>query len=248
MSELETQPGGEGATLANAEMEAAVEALAETNDEPGPTASGPRRRRTPAAAAAPAPAAAEAPAPAAAGGEASVAAGGEASAAAGSEASVQGRPTREVRRRNVGAARAEAIDVRRGSIGLADAASIEVRRGSIGRADADSIEVAQGAIGSARGERISLRQGACGMALGSEVHLEQSATRFVAARETVSLQMSGAWNVLADKVEVGPGSGVVFLVARRVEGDVRPLFDWRGALAFGAAAGLVGALIRRRRG
>jgi hypothetical protein len=38
----------------------------------------------------------------------------------------------------------------------------------------------------------------------------------------------------------------MFLIARRVTGDVRVLLDWRGALAFGAIAGLVVGLLRRR--
>ncbi len=38
----------------------------------------------------------------------------------------------------------------------------------------------------------------------------------------------------------------MFLVARRVAGDVRVLLDWRGAVAFGAVAGLVMGVLRRR--
>jgi hypothetical protein len=41
---------------------------------------------------------------------------------------------------------------------------------------------------------------------------------------------------------------VGFLFARRVVGDVRVLLDWRGAIAFGAAAGFVMGLMRRGRG
>ena len=41
-------------------------------------------------------------------------------------------------------------------------------------------------------------------------------------------------------------SAVMFLVARRVTGDVRVLLDWRGAVAFGAVAGLIMALLRGR--
>jgi hypothetical protein len=37
------------------------------------------------------------------------------------------------------------------------------------------------------------------------------------------------------------------VLAAHVEGDVRTLVDWRGALAFGAAAGVVMAIIRGRR-
>jgi hypothetical protein len=39
----------------------------------------------------------------------------------------------------------------------------------------------------------------------------------------------------------------VFLLARRVSGEMRVLFDWRGALAFGAAVGLVFAAVSRVR-
>ena len=42
-------------------------------------------------------------------------------------------------------------------------------------------------------------------------------------------------------------TGVLLLIARRVEGDVRTLLDWRGALAFGAAFGVITSLFRRRR-
>ena len=38
-------------------------------------------------------------------------------------------------------------------------------------------------------------------------------------------------------------SGVMLLVARNVDGNVKALMDWRGAIAFGAAAGLVIGLL-----
>jgi hypothetical protein len=37
------------------------------------------------------------------------------------------------------------------------------------------------------------------------------------------------------------------LIAAKVEGNVRTVLDWRGALAFGAAFGLIVGLVRRRR-
>ena len=37
------------------------------------------------------------------------------------------------------------------------------------------------------------------------------------------------------------------LIARKVEGDVRTLLDWRGAIAFGAAFGIIVSLFRGRR-
>jgi hypothetical protein len=37
------------------------------------------------------------------------------------------------------------------------------------------------------------------------------------------------------------------LIARRVSGDVRVLVDWRGAIAFGAVAGIIGGVLARAR-
>ena len=54
-------------------------------------------------------------------------------------------------------------------------------------------------------------------------------------------------NLIANRVQFGPNSGAGLVIAARVEGDVRTLFDWRGALAFGAAAGVVMAIFRGRR-
>jgi hypothetical protein len=52
--------------------------------------------------------------------------------------------------------------------------------------------------------------------------------------------------LVAERVTVRQPSLVGLLLANRVEGDVRTLLDWRGALAAGAAIGLVVGLLRRR--
>ncbi len=41
-------------------------------------------------------------------------------------------------------------------------------------------------------------------------------------------------------------SAVLVLIAKDVEGDIKTLVDWRGALAFGAAVGLLVGILRRR--
>ena len=76
-----------------------------------------------------------------------------------------------------------------------------------------------------------MTQGGVYTVLAREVHLEQTIVRTVIANE-----------VKADRT-----TGVLVLIARRVEGDVKTILDWRGALAFGAAFGIVSALLRRRR-
>ena len=83
--------------------------------------------------------------------------------------------------------------------------------------------------------------------MAGEVHLSRGYARSILARQ-VQLDRSLARVVIAADVRADQ-SAVMFLVARKVDGNVKVLFDWRGALAFGAIAGLLIAAssrIRRR--
>ena len=79
---------------------------------------------------------------------------------------------------------------------------------------------------------LSITQGGAGSVLARDARIEQSVVR----------------TLVANHVHVERATGVVFLIARRVDGNVRTLLDWRGALAFGAAFGVVSGLFRRGRG
>jgi hypothetical protein len=89
-----------------------------------------------------------------------------------------------------------------------------------------------GGLGAAMGSEISISQGGAGSILAQRASVEQSFVRTLVAQE----------------VEIRRPSAIVVLIAQRVTGDVRVLLDWRGALAFGAAFGLVAGLVRRARG
>ena len=124
----------------------------------------------------------------------------------------------------------------------------EVVRGAIGRLDARSVAVTQGAIGAGRAESLSLEMSAIGLAGAGDATLSRSIARAVLAGE-VNLEQSAAQTILAERVTMTSGSMALVVIARRVEGEVRPLLDWRGGLALGAAIGLVMAILRpgRRR-
>jgi len=119
--------------------------------------------------------------------------------------------------------------------------------GAVGRVDSTRLDVRQGAVGAARADSITVEQGALGAALADDVVIRQSAARSILAR-TVAVEQSFVRTLIAGEVRVERATGVGILIARRVVGDVRVLLDWRGALAFGAAFGLVVGLLRRGRG
>lgn len=118
-------------------------------------------------------------------------------------------------------------------------------RSAVGRVEGGEVRVEQGAVGFARVERLAVDRGAVGAVLADNVEVSRGYTRSIFARQ-VQVDRGAARVVIAADVRAQQ-SAVMFLVARRVSGEMRVLFDWRGALAFGAAAGLVFALLSRVR-
>ncbi len=127
-----------------------------------------------------------------------------------------------------------------------DGGSAHAGPGAVSGLDAERIDFTLGAVGMARGRDVRIGQAAVGLAMGDEIELRQSSVRFALARDSVRLDTSAAATVIGNHVDVGPRTAVAVLVARHVEGDVRPLLDWRGAAVFGAVFALVGAVVGRR--
>lgn len=140
----------------------------------------------------------------------------------------------------------ETVRMRQGGADVVSATNVDVSMGGIGRAQASDIAVSQGGIGLARAERVSVEMGGIGAAIGGEVRLTQGGAGVVLAREA-RVEQGFVRTLIANNVVAERTTGVLFLLAGRVDGNVRAVLDWRGALAFGAAFGLVTALFRRRK-
>jgi hypothetical protein len=125
-------------------------------------------------------------------------------------------------------------------------ASLDLQRGAIGRLDAQEVTVTQGAIGAARADSITVDRGALGAAMANEIQARQSGISMLLAGQA-RIGQAVVRTIVAREVVVERTSLVGFLLARRVSGDVRVLFDWRGALAFGAVFGLLSRIGRGRR-
>ena len=145
-----------------------------------------------------------------------------------------------------GADRIEAttVSIIQGGVRDADAQTIDIQQGGIVRANATDIAVSAGGIGLAQGERVSLEMGAIGAAIGGDVRVTQSMSGLVAARGDATVDQSLVSTLVADRVTIRQPSAVLLLIARQVDGTVRPLLDWRGAVALGAVAGVVLGLLR----
>ncbi|MEO5964741.1 MAG: hypothetical protein ABIR11_04690 [Candidatus Limnocylindrales bacterium] len=141
------------------------------------------------------------------------------------------------------------VRVEGGGIAEATAGKVEVTRGGIGTLDAQDVFVEWGGIGAARADRVSVEFGGLGAALAGDIRVSQGYAGAVAAREAV-IEQAVVRTLVAQHVTINRPSAVLVLIAQKVTGDVRPVLDWRGALAFGAAFGLISAVasaVRRTR-
>jgi hypothetical protein len=120
-----------------------------------------------------------------------------------------------------------------------------VRMGGIGHAQADEIRVNMGGIGLARADRVDVELGGLSFALAREAHLTQSVARTIVTQDA-RIEQGLIGTMLAGRATFDRPSGVLMLIAGRVDGPVKALLDWRSALAFGAAFGLVWGIMRRR--
>jgi hypothetical protein len=141
--------------------------------------------------------------------------------------------------------RSDRIDITQGGITTATADAIDVQQGGIVRATATDIAVTNGGIVLAQGDSVSLDRGFAVGTVGGETRVVQSAANIVGGRDAM-IDQSLVMSLLAEKVTIRQPSVIGVLIANRVEGTVRPILDWRGALAFGAAFAVIARLLRRR--
>lgn len=103
---------------------------------------------------------------------------------------------------------------------------VEIRQGGAARIEAQSVSLFQGGASRVSASDVSITQGGAAMVRTGVLRLESGAS---------------AMAVAANRAELRDGSRVMILLARQVNGSVRPIIDWRGALAL-----VTGFLVVRR--
>ena len=135
------------------------------------------------------------------------------------------------------------LRVERGGIGDVTAETVEVRLGGIGAARAEDVFVQWGGIGATRADTVSVEFGSIGAALAGEARVSQGYAGLLVAREA-TVEQALVRTMIAQRVTINRPSAVLILIAQRVDGSVRPLLDWRGALAAGLGVAAVTAVAR----
>jgi hypothetical protein len=114
-----------------------------------------------------------------------------------------------------GDVRAENVNISQGGARDVEATTVSITQGGAARVSAEQLTVSQGGVGMARTEQLEVNEG------------------------------GSAFAVMADKATLEEGSNVFLLVAGQVDGDGRPVIDWRAALAAGVGFAAALSVIRR---
>lgn len=171
---------------------------------------------------------------------------GAAGDAAATDGAVLGRPANvSIYQGGADTVAGDSVTITQGGASIVNATSVDIRQGGIANAQAEDIRVSMGGVALARADRVSVEMGGLGIAFAREAHLTQGGARTVFAQD-VRVDQGLIGTAFAGKVTFERPSGVFLLLAGRTEGPVKALLDWRGALAFGAAMGVIVGLLRRR--
>ena len=155
--------------------------------------------------------------------------------------------------------RADRVEIRQGGADHVEADHVSVIQGGITSVDARDgrrpdgrhrVRPRRRRLGQARWRRAGPRRPpdgrawlASGAAFAREANLHQAYARSVLAQD-VRIDQGLVGTVLTGRATFDRPSAVLMLIAGRVDGPVKALLDWRGALAFGAAFGLAWGLVR----
>jgi hypothetical protein len=140
---------------------------------------------------------------------------------------------------------ADAVTVTQGGLTNVNARTVDVRMGGIAYAQAEDVTVNMGGVGLARADRVSVELGGLGVAFAREATVSQGFARNVLAQD-VRVDQALVGTMVTARASFERPSGVLMLIAGRVDGPVKALLDWRSALAFGAAFGVAWGILRRR--
>ncbi len=130
---------------------------------------------------------------------------------------------------------------------ISDADNVEITNGGARDIDATTVNITQGGARDIDATNVTINQGGAARINAEQVTVSQGGVGLVRA-ESLTLQDGGnAFAVMTDKAHFDAETSVFFLISGSTSGEVKPVLDWRAALAIGAGFALVLSALRRIR-
>jgi len=149
---------------------------------------------------------------------------------------------------------AREVMLRQASANQVQADTVLVRQGGMATVTTTNLETNSSAMGYVQAQDASLcTSSVVAIVTGRDAELDQSAAQVMVVGGKVDMDQSVAALMIANEVSMD-SSNVVFLLAGKVEGDVRPVFGPKETILFGLISGfaagamvLTGILFGRKR-
>ena len=130
---------------------------------------------------------------------------------------------------------------------ITDADNVEITNGGARDIDATTVNITQGGARDIEATNVTINQGGAARISAEQVTVSQGGVGLARA-EQLTLQDGGnAFAVVADKAHFDAETSVFLLISGSTSGEVKPVLDWRAALAIGAGFALVMSALRRLR-
>jgi hypothetical protein len=143
-----------------------------------------------------------------------------------------------------GQIKADSIELRQAGAQTIAGQQVNIRQGGVVQARSEQLSITQGGLVFAETGEATLTASTAGAVLASgNVTLDQSIARVVLSRGDVTVDQGGSGLVVGRNVRTGDNSGTIFILAGRVEGEVKAMFGPVSSAAFGAGFALIVALL-----
>jgi hypothetical protein len=135
------------------------------------------------------------------------------------------------------------VTVRQGGAQSIEADHLIIRQGGVGTAKSTRMELNQGGVGFVRTDAASISTSkVVGLYAGGDIHMDQSLSQAMVTKGSVTLDQSAVGIMIANQIHT-QHSTTIFLLARKVEGELTTLFGMKETFLFGAIAGIVFGLV-----
>jgi hypothetical protein len=130
---------------------------------------------------------------------------------------------------------------------ISDADNVEITNGGARDIDATTVNITQGGARDIEATTVTINQGGAGRVSAEHVTVSQGGIGLARAEELTLQDGGNAFAVVADRAHFDAETSVFLLISGSTSGEVKPVLDWRAALAIGAGFALVLSAMRRLR-
>lgn len=131
---------------------------------------------------------------------------------------------------------AEIVNMRQSTARSVEGSHVEMEQVGAISIDAERLEASQTASLIVHGNDVNLNQSISGITISNNTGLGYSLSPLILTRSHTDIRDSASGIIISKNI-TSKNTRTLFLIANKVEGDVKTVFDWKSAISLGAVIG-----------